>query len=55
MTGPTSNCKETARSTFRTSGDERGLSTAVVTGDSGGYQAFPVPPRMVFVTLQAAF
>ena len=35
--------------------DTKGISTAVVTGASGGYQAFPLPPRMVFVTLQAAF
>lgn len=35
--------------------DERGVSTAVVTGPSGGYQAFPLAPRQVFVTLQAAF
>ncbi len=35
--------------------DIKGVSTAVVTGASGGYQAFPLPPRMVFVTLQAGF
>ncbi len=35
--------------------DERGVSTAVVTSTSGGYQAFPIAPRMVFVTLQTAF
>ncbi len=33
--------------------DSRGVSTAVVTSSSGGYQAFPVAPRMFFVTLQA--
>ena len=35
--------------------DEKGVSTAVVTGASGGYQAFPLAPRMGFVTLQASF
>ncbi len=35
--------------------DEHGVSTAVVTGASGGYQAFPLAPRMAFVTLQADF
>ena len=35
--------------------DERGVSTAVVTGASGGYQAYPIAPRMAFVTLQADF
>ena len=35
--------------------DERGVSTAVVTGNSGGYQAYPIAPSMVFVTLQAGF
>jgi iron complex outermembrane receptor protein len=34
-------------------GDEKGISTAVVTGASGGYQAYPLPPRMWFVTLEA--
>ncbi len=33
----------------------RGVSTAVVTGNSGGYQAYPVPPRMLFVTFSANF
>lgn len=36
-------------------GDIKGVSTAVVTGNSGGYQAFPIPPRMFFVTLDATF
>ncbi len=36
-------------------GDIKGVSTAVVTGNSGGYQAFPIPPRMFFVTLDASF
>ena len=30
------------------------MSTAVVTSASGGYQAYPIAPRRVFVTLQAA-
>ena len=34
-------------------GNEKGVSTAVVTGASGGYQAYPLTPRMWFVTLQA--
>ncbi|HEX7759026.1 MAG TPA: TonB-dependent receptor [Caulobacteraceae bacterium] len=33
----------------------KGVSTAVVTSTSGGYQAFPLPPRMFFVTAQATF
>jgi outer membrane receptor protein involved in Fe transport len=33
----------------------RGVSTAVVTSNSGGYQAFPIAPRMVFVTLSGDF
>lgn len=33
----------------------KGISTAGVTGNSGGYQGFPIPPRMVFVTLSANF
>lgn len=33
--------------------DKKGVSTANVTGNSGGYGAFPLPPRMVFVTLSA--
>jgi outer membrane receptor protein involved in Fe transport len=36
-------------------GGVRGVSTAVVTGASGGYQAFPLAPRMGFVTLEATF
>lgn len=35
--------------------DRKGVSTAVVTSNSGGYQAFPIAPRMVFVTLSADF
>ena len=35
--------------------DEKGVSTAVVTGPSGGYQGFPLAPRQVFVTLSASF
>jgi OOP family OmpA-OmpF porin len=33
----------------------KGVSTAVVTGASGGYQGFPIAPRMFFVTLAAKF
>lgn len=33
--------------------DTKGVSTAVVTSASGGYQAYPLPPRMWFVTLEA--
>jgi iron complex outermembrane receptor protein len=36
-------------------GDIKGVSTAVVTGATGGYQGFPIPPRMVFATLAATF
>ena len=36
-------------------GDRKGISTAVVTGASGGYQAFPLSPRMFFMTLAATF
>lgn len=35
--------------------DEKGVSTAVVTSNSGGYGAFPLAPRMAFVTLAADF
>lgn len=35
--------------------DKKGVSTAVVTGNSGGYNAFPQSPRMGFVTLSADF
>ena len=35
--------------------DDNGVSTAVVTGASGGYQAFPLTPREAFVTLAAKF
>ena len=33
----------------------RGVSTAVVTSNSGGYQAYPIAPRMGFLTLSAKF
>jgi outer membrane receptor protein involved in Fe transport len=33
----------------------KGVSTAVVTSTSGGYQAYPLPPIMGFLTLQAGF
>ncbi|MGZ3345898.1 MAG: TonB-dependent receptor [Caulobacteraceae bacterium] len=36
-------------------GSAKGVSTAVVTGNSGGYQGFPIAPPMGFVTLQATF
>jgi outer membrane receptor protein involved in Fe transport len=36
-------------------GNTKGVSTAVVTGASGGYQAFPIAPTQGFVTLQATF
>ena len=36
-------------------GDVKGISTAVVTGATGGYQGFPIPPRMFFVTLAGRF
>lgn len=36
-------------------GDIKGVSTAVVTGATGGYQGFPIPPRMFFATLAATF
>jgi outer membrane receptor for Fe3+-dicitrate len=36
-------------------GDIKGVSTAVVTSNSGGYQAYAIPPRMAFVTLSAQF
>jgi outer membrane receptor protein involved in Fe transport len=35
--------------------DEKGVSTAVVTGNSGGYGAYPLAPRMAFVTVSADF
>ena len=35
--------------------DKRGVSTAVVTSNSGGYQAYPIAPRMFFVTVSAKF
>ena len=36
-------------------GDLKGISTANVTGASGGYSAFPLSPRMFFVTLAGRF
>jgi iron complex outermembrane receptor protein len=36
-------------------GGIRGVSTAVVTSNTGGYQAYPVAPRMGFLTLAAKF
>jgi iron complex outermembrane recepter protein len=33
----------------------RGVSSAVVTSNSGGYQAYPIAPRMFFLTLGAKF
>lgn len=35
--------------------DEKGVSTANVTSNSGGYGAFPIAPRMAFVTVSADF
>jgi len=35
--------------------DTRGVSTLVVTSASGGYQAYPIAPRMWFVTMEATF
>jgi iron complex outermembrane recepter protein len=34
--------------------DVKGFSTVAVTGPSGGFQAYPLSPRMVFVTLGAS-
>jgi len=36
-------------------GDTKGVSTLVTTSASGGYQGYPIAPRMVFVTLSAGF
>jgi iron complex outermembrane recepter protein len=36
-------------------GNTKGVSTAVVTSASGGYQGYPIAPTMGFVTLQATF
>ena len=36
-------------------GNTKGVMTAGVTGNSGGYNAFPIPPRMGFVTIAADF
>ncbi len=35
--------------------EERGVSAVNITSASGGYTFYPLPPRMVFVTLRAAF
>jgi len=35
--------------------DTKGVSTAVVTSTSGGYQAYPLAPRMFFLTAAATF
>ena len=35
--------------------DAKGVSTVVPTSTSGGYQAYPLAPRMFFVTLTAGF
>jgi iron complex outermembrane recepter protein len=35
--------------------DVKGISTAVVTSASGGYQAYPIAPRMFFLTLSANY
>jgi len=35
--------------------DRKGVSTAVVTGNAGGYAAYPLAPRMGFVTVAADF
>jgi hypothetical protein len=32
----------------------KGISTITVTGASGGFQGYPIPPRMFFVTLGAS-
>jgi iron complex outermembrane recepter protein len=36
-------------------GNVKGVSTAVVTSNSGGYQAYPIAPTMVFVTFETSF
>ena len=35
--------------------DEKGANTIVVGANSGTYNTYPIPPRMVFVTLSASF
>jgi len=35
--------------------DKKGVSTAGVTSNSGGFTAFPQPPRQGFITLSAEF
>jgi hypothetical protein len=35
--------------------NHKGISTAVVTSNTGGYQGFPIPPSMWFVTLSTKF
>jgi len=34
---------------------KKGISTLVITSASGGYQGYPIAPRMLFATLQADF
>ena len=34
--------------------DVKGISTINVTGANGGFQGYPIPPRMFFVTVGAA-
>jgi len=36
-------------------GNAKGISTLVTTSASGGYQGYPIAPRMFFVTLSAGF
>jgi outer membrane receptor protein involved in Fe transport len=54
---PTASWMKTAKLSANVTnlGDIKGVSTAVVTSTSGGYQAFPVAPRMFFVTMAATF
>ncbi|RAK51559.1 TonB-dependent receptor [Phenylobacterium deserti] len=51
--GPVKNLRLSVNVTNLT--DETGVSTAAVTGNSGGYAAFPLAPRMGFITLEADF
>lgn len=41
----------TIRANVTNLADTRGISTAVVTGASGGYQGYPIAPRMWFLTI----
>jgi iron complex outermembrane recepter protein len=52
-TGVVKNIKVSANVTNL--GGIRGVSTAVVTSNSGGYQAYPIAPRMGFITIAAQF